>query len=68
MRAAFIESLGRAETPIELCIVEDWVHMSADPVIGPVDFDEFRAGYAAFECWNREKEGFAARLALAQAS
>jgi hypothetical protein len=67
MRAAFIESLGGVETPVELCVVEDWIDLSADPVIGPLEFDDFRAGYIAFECWRRQREGIAA-LALAMAS
>jgi hypothetical protein len=61
MRVALLERMLSVlrETPaaidseFERTLLDDWKMVADDPALGPLDFEEFRAGYVGFECWYR---------------
>jgi len=65
MSNALLQPLPAIDAEFERYLLEDWMMASDDPALGPLDFEEFRAGYVGFECWYRE--GFSV-LMLTRAS
>ncbi|HEY2323640.1 MAG TPA: hypothetical protein VGJ82_12330 [Thermoanaerobaculia bacterium] len=63
MPPTIIPSPAPLETDIERRIIEDWTEMSNDPDFWPLDFEEFRAGYIAYQGWHGGVTVFAVALA-----
>jgi hypothetical protein len=54
MLSALPEPVAATDSEFERSLLDDWRMVADDPTLGPLDFEEFRAGYVGFECWYRE--------------